>query len=254
MKNSRGFTLIELSIVLVIIGLIIGGVLMGRDLILGAENKQIASYQQEFATKWNTFKLKYDCIPGDCATATELFGAAAGCTASARTDNATCDGDGNGKISWSGPNEGANGLAYDHLHHAGLFGPYNVDYDVAVGYSSLVPIPNTTMYIGSNALDRASLYYSVTRTGGINALQFARRQNFVPHQPRAAIISPSRMHNIDLKVDDGLPGHGHVRGWHGETYGVNPAQNEVCVNLVAGEYEYVVTSNEMACVFQFKLD
>ncbi len=37
MKNHHGFTLIELSIVLVIIGLIIGGVLVGKDLIKAAE-------------------------------------------------------------------------------------------------------------------------------------------------------------------------------------------------------------------------
>lgn len=37
MKNQSGFTLIELSIVLVIIGLIVGGVLVGRDLIKAAE-------------------------------------------------------------------------------------------------------------------------------------------------------------------------------------------------------------------------
>ncbi|MCL4558301.1 MAG: prepilin-type N-terminal cleavage/methylation domain-containing protein, partial [Deltaproteobacteria bacterium] len=40
MRNERGFTLIELSIVLVIIGIIIGAVLKGQDLIQNARNKK----------------------------------------------------------------------------------------------------------------------------------------------------------------------------------------------------------------------
>jgi len=41
MKNRKGFTLIELSIVLIIIGIIIGGVMKGRDLINSADQKKV---------------------------------------------------------------------------------------------------------------------------------------------------------------------------------------------------------------------
>ncbi len=68
-KSMRAFTLIEISIVLVIIGLIIGGVLVGRDLInLAAVRAQIAQFQ-DLATAVNTFKGKYACLPGDCNNA-----------------------------------------------------------------------------------------------------------------------------------------------------------------------------------------
>ena len=75
MYNQRvsprsGFTLIELSIVLVIIGLIVGGVLVGRDLISAATiRKQITQFQ-EYSTALATFRSKYDCLPGDCEKAT----------------------------------------------------------------------------------------------------------------------------------------------------------------------------------------
>ena len=68
MNQSRqtGFTLIELSIVLVIIGLIVGGVLVGQDLIAAANIRAQISQIDKYNTAANTFQAKYDCIPGDC--------------------------------------------------------------------------------------------------------------------------------------------------------------------------------------------
>ncbi len=64
-NQCDGFTLIEMSIVLVIIGLIVGGVLAGQSLIsaaaVRAQINQIASYNAAV----NTFRDKYGGIPGD---------------------------------------------------------------------------------------------------------------------------------------------------------------------------------------------
>ena len=57
--KSAGFTLIELSIVLVIIGLIIGGVLVGRDLIAAAQVRAQISQIEKYQTAVNTFRGKY---------------------------------------------------------------------------------------------------------------------------------------------------------------------------------------------------
>jgi len=84
-NNKLGFTLLELSIVLVIIGLIIGGSLVGRDLIKAAEIRSAISDIERIETSINSFKLKYNCLPGDCATATSYFSGAS-------------NGNGNGKI------------------------------------------------------------------------------------------------------------------------------------------------------------
>lgn len=67
-----GFTLIELSIVLVIIGLIVGGVLVGQDMIKAAESRAMASRMESFVAAHNTFLLKYNCMPGDCKNASTL--------------------------------------------------------------------------------------------------------------------------------------------------------------------------------------
>jgi prepilin-type N-terminal cleavage/methylation domain-containing protein len=69
MQRNSGFTLIELSIVLVIIGLIVGGVLVGKDLIKAAGIRSTLSQVEKINTAINTFRLKYNCLPGDCANA-----------------------------------------------------------------------------------------------------------------------------------------------------------------------------------------
>jgi prepilin-type N-terminal cleavage/methylation domain-containing protein len=104
-SSLRGFTLIELSIVLIVIGLVIGGVLIGNDLI---ENrliqKQIARLS-EVEMQINTFRNKYKCLPGDCANATRFFGKHSGallidCNADTAAEGSpgTCNGNGNGII------------------------------------------------------------------------------------------------------------------------------------------------------------
>ncbi len=74
-----GFTLLELSIVLVIIGLIAGGVLVGRDLIHAAQLRSMHKDYEAISAAVNAFKIKYNCLPGDCASATEFFGSAGDC-------------------------------------------------------------------------------------------------------------------------------------------------------------------------------
>ena len=63
--NGPGFTLVELSIVLVIIGLIIGGVLVGRDLITAATVRAQIAQIEKYQTAVNTFRGKYGYLPGD---------------------------------------------------------------------------------------------------------------------------------------------------------------------------------------------
>lgn len=100
--GNYAFTLIELSISLVIIGLIIGGIMVGNDLIKAAQLRNIAKNIDEYRTAVNIFKLKYNCLPGDCPNATDFFGAQnathATCIVTASTGSLTCNGNGDGKI------------------------------------------------------------------------------------------------------------------------------------------------------------
>lgn len=55
-RNNKGFTLIEMAIVLIIIGIILGAVVKGKDLIRGAEQKKIYS---KFINSWRTSYLSF---------------------------------------------------------------------------------------------------------------------------------------------------------------------------------------------------
>jgi prepilin-type N-terminal cleavage/methylation domain-containing protein len=65
LKNQKGFTLIEIAIVLVIIGLLIGGVLKGQSMIQNAKVKRLVSDMQGIQAAMNAFQDRYQMWPGD---------------------------------------------------------------------------------------------------------------------------------------------------------------------------------------------
>ncbi len=69
MYKSRGFTLIEIAIVLVIIGLLLGGVLKGQELITGARVRNLISQQDGIKAAFFGFQDRYRALPGDYAAA-----------------------------------------------------------------------------------------------------------------------------------------------------------------------------------------
>ncbi len=85
-RKQSGFTLVEIAIVLVIIGLLLGGVLKGQSMI---DNAKVKSYTQEFSsvsTMLYAYQDKYKSLPGDDANvALHLGGLATGATAGAAT-------------------------------------------------------------------------------------------------------------------------------------------------------------------------
>ena len=67
---ARGFTLVEIAIVLVIIGLLLGGVLKGQGLIDSAKVKNIIQQANSLSAAVNAYQDKFRALPGDDIQAT----------------------------------------------------------------------------------------------------------------------------------------------------------------------------------------
>lgn len=64
-RNQKGFTLVEIAIVMVIIGLLIGGILKGQEMIQNAKVKRVVKQADEMRAAVMTFYDKYGQLPGD---------------------------------------------------------------------------------------------------------------------------------------------------------------------------------------------
>lgn len=112
MRRQTGFTLIEIAIVLVIIGLLLGGILKGQELITSARVRNLISQQEGVKAAYFGFLDRYRALPGDYDQASKNIANIAGVT-----QCGTGDGNGNGRIETTG-NE--NILAWEHLSKAGF--------------------------------------------------------------------------------------------------------------------------------------
>ena len=68
-KRQKGFTLVEIAIVLIIIGLLLGGILKGQELINSARVRNLADQNAAVQTAYYGFIDRYRQVPGDWAKA-----------------------------------------------------------------------------------------------------------------------------------------------------------------------------------------
>lgn len=108
-KQQSGFTLVEIAIVLVIIGLLLGGVLKGQEMITSAKVRNLADQGSAIKTAFFAFQDRYRAVPGDyVVAANNINGVSVGVNGG--------NGSGNGLVDTS--NE--RGLFWLHLAAAGF--------------------------------------------------------------------------------------------------------------------------------------
>nr|WP_314859176.1 prepilin-type N-terminal cleavage/methylation domain-containing protein [uncultured Undibacterium sp.] len=105
-SQQSGFTLIEIAIVLVIIGLLLGGVLKGQELIENSRIKSVVTDMRGVSTAFTGYFDRYRALPGDETLV----------TATARGWTVTVGGDGNGVLALPAANTfAAAGPVAEHL-------------------------------------------------------------------------------------------------------------------------------------------
>src|SRR5512138_2976840 len=81
MRNTKGFTLVEIAIVLVIIGLLLGGILKGQEMITQAKIKNVIADFSGVSAAYHGYQDRYRAIPGDDPNAATRWAVAPAATA-----------------------------------------------------------------------------------------------------------------------------------------------------------------------------
>jgi prepilin-type N-terminal cleavage/methylation domain-containing protein len=178
-KAWRGFTLVELAIVLVIVALVLGGVLKGQEMVVQSKIKNIISDFSGISAAYYGYQDRYRAMPGDDPNAALRWTGAA-------------SGNGNGLVqgkynSQTGADESR--LWWDHLRRAGF----------VAGESTRQPFNILAGMIGVQSGDGGSPVGPAL--GGFVSLIVCSANL----QDKIAIA-------VDGQIDDGAPATGAVRG------------------------------------------
>ena len=158
-RLRSGFTLIEVAIALVIIGLLLAGVIKGQELITGARVRNIVAQHDGIRAAYMGFMDRFRVPPGDySAAAANITGLSTACGVAGNPGS----GNGDGRIDTAG---GEYILAWEHLSKAGfLHGAYNCSGNTVVDASSVPRNPLRPVFSSSSttASTRATRATSTT--------------------------------------------------------------------------------------------
>jgi prepilin-type N-terminal cleavage/methylation domain-containing protein len=233
----RGFSLVELSIVLVILGLLTGGILTAQSLIHSAELRKFTTQMSHYKTATHTFRDKYMAIPGDMRNAKRFWGAAGADDSTCRPVNSstladsknTCNGDGDGTIEHSSGdisnlefyNQSWETFRYwQHLANAGLIeGMYSGVTGTSPMQLGHVPGVNSPRVPMGDTIGWMMMFYPAGQEP-VNVTSFEtvayghsmvigsiNNSNAVP---TTGFMSAEDAFLIDMKMDDGMPASGII--------------------------------------------
>jgi len=287
LSKKSGFTLIELSIVLVIIGLLVGGVLVGQNLIHSATIRAQVSQMEKYQQAVKVFQNKYGGLPGDITPdIANNFGFITRAGTPGR-------GDGNGQLQgfdygngnqygWN--QEGELLLFWRDLSYSGLItDSFNTIVDSSSGGASGEPVNQVSNYpyylpqskLSSNVFveafslcQSASGVISCFATGGISGENYFALTVSSSSVSGFGIgigeVSVASAYQIDKKIDDGLPQTGQVRAFYpnvNDSYtpawanNASTAGSTTCFDTTSRQYSITINNGvglNCGLSFQFK--
>ena len=184
-KKQHGVTLVEIAIVLVVIGLLLGGILKGQELINSAKVRAMAERQTSLKTAWFAFLDRYQALPGDYADANKYIpGAGAG--------------DGDGIII---ANESP--IVFQHLTGAGLLRCPQCTAKAAIAPAKDNSLLNS--YGGIMSIFHDEKFYATIGTSAEDTPDKSRLQIHTGPRIPSNIIT-----EVDRKIDDGVANTGDL--------------------------------------------
>ncbi len=246
--STPAFSLIELSIVLVIIGLLVGGILAGRSLIRASEIRGVTTEYERYRTALRAFEDKYFAVPGDMLNATSFWGDnASQCSDAGITDGdpGTCNGNGDGTVTGTGANS-TTAEMYQFWNQLALAGMIEGSY---TGISA----PTNGSVIGLNSprskYPKAG-WSAFTRNSGHTSFWAGARGNMFHYGAEAGTtlygkaMPAEDVWKIDTKLDDGISGMGKVVvvWWDDCTDAANNADTDA---------EYLLSDASIQCAIMF---
>ena len=230
-RRQHGFTLVEIAIVLVMIGLLLGGILKGQELVNSARVRNLADMNAGVQAAYYGFIDRYRQVPGDM-TATAA--------ASALGDAAiTAGGDGDGRIdnaSW-----GEASALWVHLTRAGLLqGSYDGGAKNATAYRASTMAPQNAF----NGYMLLGLTRDYSTTGGAPTTTRPPRLGLVLGDGIPVEIA----RELDVKIDDRRPLTGALRftGTTTASHGAVSRATTLCMRS-ATTNEYDVAGDAQSC-------
>lgn len=193
-QKVSGFTLIELSIVFVAFAIVISGVAAGTSLYKQAQLNSVIEEMRSYVTAYNSFKSKYNAVPGDMVNADAFFG-----VSNCADNQADCNGNGNGLIEQT--NNEVN-KAWKHLNLSKI-----------VSQSFPIVTSDTTSKVGVNTpISRiANAGYILISSESPNVAMFGTEGTGVllgsngqtGETLTGGTLTPQDAFAIDQKIDDG---------------------------------------------------
>lgn len=248
MTLQRGYTLLEMALVIIIIGLFVGGIVIAQDIIKNAQLQTIITDVHRFKNAAKLFREKYNYLPGDFPGAETIWGSDASCPAGDITSPwaprvVTCNGDGNGLVFYDAGGGYSNPIylsedeplrVWQHLANAGFIeGQYSGAVHKGAGFSTYYPginIPSSK----ANSRSGFIFFYSAPLdsfgndpNGVVHPDSFPSEYGHIIEygggagQPltstpasqgfyRSPALTAAQSLNIDRKIDDAMPSTGNV--------------------------------------------